>query len=286
METALAIRAAESDIGDAMRAEMRGEGAFEIIGDRNHLFGVKRACQGEVETEFLHDIGVAPTREERVLRRRKPLGAALGEFSLSGGRAEGVERFNQMGGGAHQGGRRCGWGEGEETADPLHLKARQIEGGKRCGGGLRGLEKSGFAVAICQPEGGFEGGVKAILARAFGDLGQREGGGGMGHGFARENAPAKPSGAERGEGAGWWGPVEGVAVEGHRGRGLVWVLCLLRSLSQQREKGDLVRQASEAGCAPVSAGLFLGSAVVLLFFAFFGVMKGKDKNLRPQKFTD
>ena len=123
------------------------------------------ARKGQVKSELVGDVGVAPFRQKRVLTRCQPCGAAAGKFVGAGGTAKPVERAHAVEGQLTEGGDVALRHKRQELADVPEAKGLQFERRHGAGELRRGVGQGGAVGSLRKAEGRLKRSVKAILAR-------------------------------------------------------------------------------------------------------------------------
>lgn len=129
------------------RCKMRGGGGVQGR-DFVLLLPIR---QGEVEPQFLHDIGIVPFREQRLLSVAEPVFAAAGEVFLTQQRAEPVEVAHQISGGYLQSGGLCRGHQCQKPPQRAQYQRPKINRRPRCGPITRGGDEIPGFCDICQP---------------------------------------------------------------------------------------------------------------------------------------
>ena len=146
-------------------AQDRREVLFEPRAGAFGLIGLERTGEGQVETELLHHLRVAPSQEQFVLPFGQTARATAGEFTLRGRRAEVVERLHRTSRKIAEG---RGGGVGDDRDEPAKAPNGQLSAFNR-GAALtevgQGRSQISGRLAVNKPHGRFNRSMEAVFAR-------------------------------------------------------------------------------------------------------------------------
>lgn len=171
-EPAIASFTAQGDLVNHKRLGQIGQMAACNICPTRDVFLRQTPRKGQMETELVHNIWIAPLRQKRVLARTQSSGTAAVQFSRAGGRAKRVEI-------THAGLRHAPyprhittWRQRKKTAQRGQFQTTADCGshrrGKICRRALKFRERS----PCCQPEWRLQRPMEPVLHRCHRDVTQ------------------------------------------------------------------------------------------------------------------